>query len=214
MATTETEIVNLALDHIGKEIITSLTEQSNEAIRAARQLPIARRLSLSRSPWTFARRTVALAPETSNPLSDVWQFRYDIPQDCLKAHRIVEPGVPVNLTAPPNEAYFEGGKIYTNVAEARLLYVYDNKEVSTWSSSFIDVVALQLALRLTPGMTRKASDTERLSEFFNAALDRAIQEDAGQEVYNYRWGDGYADARMGGERYFPGRSADGSTYWG
>ena len=214
MALTDTEVVNLALDYLGKQNITSLTENTNEAIRSLRQLPIARRVVLTQSPWTFARRVEPLAQEAVNRFEGEWTFCYDLPRDCVKVFRLIPQGEAPRLIGRPVPMYQEGGKLFTHEPDARLLYVFDQTNPDTWTHDFTDAVALQLALRLAPGMVRRSSDVELLRNLYGIAVENAIQNDAGQEVTQYRWGDGYADARMGGPRDRSGPQADGSTIWG
>ena len=207
------DICNLALDHLGKPSITDLNENSAEAQACLRQYDVARRMCLSRSPWTFARKLRTLSLLSTNALPELWKYHYDLPNDTQKLHRIVEPGRPVNGNRPPVPMYLESGTVYTNAEQAMALYTWDSVDTQTWSSLFDDVVALFLAMRLSPGTTRRKSDTTALQDMYRVALAEAIENDAQQEpqLYTFEEG-GYIDARDDGSTGHR-TQADGSIIW-
>ena len=210
---TAVDVCNIALGHLGKPTIASFTEGTKEANLCNAQYDMARRMVMTRSPWTFARRTVALAELSTNAHSDVWEFAYDVPNGAIKVVRLMEPGQMPNWNAQPQGMYLEAGSIYCNVASAKLAYIFNNEDPSTWSPEFVEAVALQLAFRMAPNMTRRPSDVQQLKQAYDRQLLEAIETDSNQEVTFYRYGDGYADDRdtttSGG-----GRQVDGSSIWG
>ena len=211
--TTSIDICNMALDHLGKPSIVAFTEDSVEARKCLRQYPIARRMCLARSPWTFARKLRALPPLATNTMTDTWAYHYDLPNDMLKLHRVLEEGQEPRANTRPVPTYIESGTIYANVEKARLLYVWDNEETSTWAALFDDVVALFLAMRMAPSMTRRKSDVELFQGMYKVALNEAIENDAQQEQSTYIFDDGgYIDARDSGSDVGR-RQADGSSMW-
>lgn len=212
--TSDIEVCNLALDHIGKANITSFTENTLEARKCRVHYTPARQAVLAKTDWTFARKSQKLAQLTVNDFDDVWDYAYDMPNDVLTVKRVLESGGIPNANTPPMPSYIESGVVYTNVPEARMFYVRDSADVTSWSPLFIDAVALKLAVRLAPSMTRKKSDVADLAAQYEHALQLAEEHDAAQEVTTYRYGDGYADARGGGSAYGDtGRQTDGSNIW-
>ena len=208
------DICNMALDHFGKPSIVSLTEGSAEAQACGRQYDIARRSALVRSPWTFARRHRKLAELTVNPLEDTWQFRYDLPNDCLKLHQLLLPGERASRNRPASPHYIEEGTVYTDLPSVCALYILDSTDVLSWNSMFDEVVALALALRLAPAFTRRKSDIDTLMDMFREMLNEAIEEDAAQDTEQYTvYRGGYVDARDSGGGG-GGPQTDGSTIWG
>lgn len=208
------DICNMALDHLGKPSITDINEGSAEAQACLRQYDIARRMVLVRSPWTFARRLRRLSLLSTNDLSDTWAYRYDIPNEALKLHRLVEYARPALQNEPPAPMYIEAGTVYTNLESAYALYTYDSTDTLSWSPLFDDALALFLAMRLSAGMTRRKSDADLLQRMYREALAEAIEVDAQQESATYTFDiGGYTDARD--DSSVPtGRQADGSTIWG
>lgn len=207
------DICNMALDHLGKPSITDLNEGSVEAQTCLRQYDISRRMCLARSPWTFARRLRRLSLLTANDLSDVWSYHYDLPNESVKLHRLVEDGRMARANTVPAPMYLESGTVYTNVQTAWALYSWDSTEVQSWSVLFDDVVALFLAMRMAPSMTRRKTDTKELQNMYREALAEAIEHDAQQETSSYVYHDGgYADARDSGSLPMY-QQPDGSTIW-
>ena len=205
-------ICNFALDHLGKDNVLNLTS-TDAGRRCGRQYDHARRTSLMRSPWTFARKTKALSVQSTNVLSDLFEYAYDIPKDCLKIVRLVEIDRGVDDNTPPIPYYISNGFLYTNLEGAHLLYVFDNTDTAAWSDLFDDVVAIMIAIRVAPALTRRKSDIKDLRDAYDATLGIAMDTDAAQDQTTYRFGDGYVDARGAGmtER---GRQTDGSSIWG
>jgi len=212
-AATDVEICNMALDHIGKKEIIALSETGVEATLCRRHYDPARRAALSKSNWSFARKSVLMA-EVANAYPDVWAYAYDLPTDGLTYRRVCEAGQMPNWNTSPPDMYVESGFVFTNVYQARMFYTRDSEETATWSSLFDDALAFGLAYRLAPKMTRKKSDVADLKAQYEDAISLAIEHDSAQEVTSYRWGDGYADARQGGSGYPDGLPYDGSRFWG
>ncbi len=208
----EVGICNLALSHLGKPSITSLTEGTKEAVLCNAAYEFARRLVLVRSPWTFARRTQVLAQLVTNDQSDVWGFAYDMPDSALKLHRLVAPGERVNWNTSPYDQYIEAGVIFTNLPDAKAAFIFDNKDVLSWSPDFADAVSFKLAEKLVPNMTRRREDARDMLQLYTDALGRAIETDAQQESNYYRYGDGYADDRGTGSSSGR-RQSDGSSFY-
>jgi hypothetical protein len=212
-AATDVEVCNLALDHIGKKTITSLTENSTESQRCVRQYPMARRLVMKASPWSFARKVSALAKLT-NDQTDRWLCKYDYPSDCLKWRRLLGPYEHPEERKPPYPSFIQNGAIYTDLSDAHGYYTFDNVEVPEWDDLFTEAVAIQLAKRLAPAMVRRQQDVQRLHDMYTDALAQAIEHDAQQDVTTYRWGDGYADARgHGTDAWEHSPQTDKSSIW-
>ena len=79
MASSKTEIANLAISHlgIGKTIANLELEKSQEAIACRRFYDTVRDSSLRDFPWPFAGKIQALAL-----VSNEWLYAYQYPSDC------------------------------------------------------------------------------------------------------------------------------------
>jgi len=94
MASSNTEIANLALSHLGngKEIADLDTENSTEARAVRRFYDVAREATLSDFAWPFATKyqTLALVSQQGDAghITDDYRYSYRYPTDCLMLRRI------------------------------------------------------------------------------------------------------------------------------
>ena len=165
------EICNLALGHIGSDAnIASISppDGSVESGYCARYYPLARKLTIALAQWSFATTRKALAEVDNN--SNVWQFAYAQPADCVKPYRILKAGA----TNEQDGASFtiEGGVIYTNEPEAKLVYTRDITDATKFSPEFISALSWMISSYL-------AGPIIKGNEGANAAVklrERAIAE--------------------------------------
>lgn len=212
MGYSKVELVNQALDHLGKDRIASLNENSTAARKANEILERVLRSALSRSHWTFSRRLQSLAGLT-NDWEERWGFKYDLPNDMATFVRIV-PRVDVPNTEPQVPHQLMGGAVYCNEPTAKAEYVYSSTDTLVWPQPFLDACAFLLARDLAMPLTRKQSLWADMNQAYEFQLGAAVEHDAGQELtkYEQRSG-GYIDARGGAEAEIDGAAPDGSIYW-
>ena len=165
------EICNLALGHIGSDAnIASIAppDGSAEAGYCARYYPLARKLTISLAQWSFATTRKQLAQVTN--ASVVWLFAYAQPADCIKPYRVLKSGA----TNEQDGASFtiEGGVVYTNEAEATLVYTRDITDATKFTPEFVSALSWMMASYL-------AGPVIKGNEGANAAVklrERAIVE--------------------------------------
>jgi hypothetical protein len=137
--TTEVQVANLALSHLGDDAtVSSLDppEGSAQAAQAALFYPIARDALIEMYPWNFAMRRATLALLDENPNSQ-WAYAYALPSDALGVFAVqgaedVDDLVgtsygPLLALAGVNDFEIEGladntRVLYTNVVDARIRY--------------------------------------------------------------------------------------------
>jgi len=86
MVSTETEIANMALSHIGFRSITALTDPSPEGEACNRFYRISIRELLVMTHWGFAEVRESLSLTSVTPIG--YAYQYDYPQTCLKIRRV------------------------------------------------------------------------------------------------------------------------------
>lgn len=164
----DVDICNIALSHVGADAIVSAIDPPDGSVEAghcARFYAIARRTLLELGDWQWATKRVALAQVTNE--SDIWQYAYEQPSDCINALRILRPTASTNgisYTDPfgtlqplvpsyyiaydeSNGAQFEieGSTIYTNEPNAVLKYTFDVTDTAKFTPSFVDALGYMLA---------------------------------------------------------------------
>jgi hypothetical protein len=141
--TSRVSICNQALDEIGKDSISSFSEDSAQAFKCRAHYDSVRKSMLSAYPWKFARTSVALAGVVPAPYYEGrWIFGYVIPSDCLKVRRLI----PV-VWLPDDEL---GAPFSIN---GNYLYTYDFTTESLFPPLFTDAFAMALASRLCMPLT-------------------------------------------------------------
>lgn len=83
----EVEICNLALGHLGSDGIDALTDRSANAAACTTFYAICRDMALRAAPWPFATKIQALALIAESP-NEEWDFSYRYPSDCLVFRKI------------------------------------------------------------------------------------------------------------------------------
>lgn len=140
------DIANIALSHIGADaVVTSLSppDGSVEAGHCARFLPIARQAALAGHDWSFARKRVALAEVTND--SEEWLYRYQVPSDCLRARQVLQPVDPDGRERGAARYTQAGDKLYTDQADAVLLYTTDVTDTTKYTPEFVTALGMILA---------------------------------------------------------------------
>lgn len=194
------DIGNMALTNIAsRHTIESLTESTKEANLVNIWYDISRKATLEALDWGFARKRQALATHTEDPPSGEWQYRYQYPADCLKARRLENPvivnqsivrGVPLQLVEPDAIPFeiemagtsFQEKTILTDLAEATLVYTFDQDITDTFSSTFSRCLSFELSSRIAMALTGKLVIQEKMLEYWRLYLAIASQTDANEQV--------------------------------
>lgn len=171
MATSATEIANLALSHLG--ISTPIqdldTEQTKEA-SACREFYAQSRDELLREfSWPFATRRVALALVETLP-TDEWGYSYRYPSDAVSLSTI-DHGLtrfPTAATRVPHRIVADatGRLLYTDQASPTITYTERVTDVTRYPPDFTQALAFLLAAYIAPRVA--GADQLKLS-------DRAFQ---------------------------------------
>lgn len=213
MSLSKVDIANLALEHLGKNEIASLTEDSLEARRCSKWIDFAIRQALERSPWTFAGKIAALA-EVTNDYEERWARKFDRPNDCVKVRYVFEGTDPYDPSDFAPHQVLDGA-IYTNIATPKLMYTYFNDSPTTWPAKFAEAASFMLARSIAMPLTKKMSFYDAMDQLYERSILQAIEYDAAQERSQYGYENlGYNEARgAAGTGDIPGKAVDGSIYW-
>lgn len=141
------QICNMALSHIGCDArVASISppDGSVEAGHCAMFYDLARTELLEPGAWPFS-LTRASLPRMANP-SDRWMFAYAKPSDCLRPLRILASWSPSSMTNRAGVEFdVEGDLIFTNQADAVLLYARDVTDTTKFTPGFTAALSFALA---------------------------------------------------------------------
>ena len=172
MATSETDICNLALSRLGRQLITSLTEGTTAADRCVLHYPLSRDTVLRAHPWNFAVRRVTLALSATTPNHE-FTYQHALPTDCLKVVRTSWDADGLSI-----EHRIEGRFILCNETTVKIEYIARMTDVAQFDELFVDVLAQRLAAEMCMVFTDNQSLTRSLLEVYAAKLDEARGVDA------------------------------------
>lgn len=151
----DVEICNLALSHLGTYSITTLNDATQEGRKCKQHFATARDFCLRTFPWNFAEKRAALAV-LSTETAVGYEYAYAYPADCLSA-RLIYAAVP---GVEPLDFYItslddlSGKKILCDEAEAVLIYTAKVESAAVFDPSFTVALSYHLASVLAVPLTK------------------------------------------------------------
>lgn len=195
---TDVDICNLALSHLGDEAtVASINppEGSAQADHCARFYPMAVSTLLEEHPWNFATRRAQLA-QVANP-SSTWAYAYQVPNGMVNALAVLDPaaldddlvgnGGPGTAYPPQRfvmESLDDGTEIVlTNQYQAVLRYTTDTVNAARFTPLFTTALSHLLASMLAGPVIKGdagRAETKAQMALYDAWLLRAKASDANQ----------------------------------
>lgn len=176
------QICNKALDKLGQNPITSLTDGTKAANMCNRNWEMIRDEVLRAHPWNFAMTRATLAPSSTAP---DWGFSYafPMPTDCL---RLVEV-----LDLSTAEYQIEQRNILSDTTVLYIRYIARMTDPNAYDSQFVNVVSTRLAIELCEPLTQNATKKKMLwdeyGEFVTSATRADGQENPPQQLEEDDW---------------------------
>lgn len=147
MALSETKICNMSLARIGAKRINDYSDTSESSVQAihCRTHYEQTRDALLRSHfWRFASDRAELSQDTTDPDFE-WDNQFILPSDFMRFKSAYEE----NGTESRNDRHaIEGQRFLTNDDDVSILYVKKVTDVTEFDPLFVEVLVLQLALKL------------------------------------------------------------------
>lgn len=162
-------ICNRALDKLGQDPITSLTDGTVAANRCNRTWPIVRDAELREHPWNFAVKRATLSPSTTTP---DWGFSY-MHRLPTKNLRLIEV-----LDLSRGEYQVEGKYILANDDTVKIRYVEKVEDPNEYDSMFIETVATRMAFEMCEAFNQNRGKKQDLGEEYKDSLMMAKRADA------------------------------------
>lgn len=177
------DIFNMALSHIGQsKTVADLNENSPDRRACSRFYDTCLESLLSEFDWRFAMRNVLLANIGSPPTN--WMYRYRYPNDCLKAIRIVVPGIryPQESQEIPFEVYWEtsGRSIVTDKVDAELSYITRVPEAERYPSNFVEALSYRLAASIAMPLANDQNLVANMLQLYERTKQDAMAQSANE----------------------------------
>jgi hypothetical protein len=168
LATTDVELCNWALTEVGAQRITSLSDETKEALVCNEHYEKVKRYMLSIHPWNF-NVTRAEFSEVLPAPDWGWDHKFQIPADC---GQILE-------TENGDEEYVvEGDEVLCDESTFKCLYASTTCSEANFRPYFEKAFALQLACTISYALVQNASLKELLKKDAEKALREARSFDA------------------------------------
>lgn len=165
------EIANIALTGLGSEQISSLSEDTKEAILVNAHWNQVRRSLLRRNTWNFAIKRTSLARSTSTPEFG-FTYKFALPIDCI---RVLEVYTETNYK-------LENQFILTDNTDCYIKYISDITDTNQWTSDFTDLVAVKLQYEIAYGLTRDKEVQKQYFAIYEKKLAEALFADASEDI--------------------------------
>lgn len=194
MATSETQIVNLALVRLGhKQTITSLDEGTPTADVAKVLYAPSRDAVLEAHPWNFAIRRAELSRSADAPDFE-FQYRFALPSGpnppyCLRVIRTRWEALPGTgswvYSLPFVSGYtslvpyrIEGRWLLANEEACAIEYIARIEDVAQYTGSFVHSLSLKLAAEMALPLTDEARVVQSMTQLYESSLRDARTADA------------------------------------
>jgi hypothetical protein len=172
------EICNSALNMLGANNITALSEDSKNA-RLLNQRYESVRDSVFRShTWNCLIKRVELAADSDTPTHE-YSYQYTLPADCI---RVLKVGGHHNGSSSDLDSgqkfKIEGRKLLTDETTIYLIYIFKNTDPNEYDTLLIETIAARLASELCYAITASTSLAGQMYELYNQKLREARFVDA------------------------------------
>ena len=163
MASSEVEIMNRALVACGVSMITSATEDTQEARVAALQYPNARDTVLQAHPWQEAIKRTSLAQLATAP-DFGFSYRFALPTDFLRL---------IDLEAVESAFEIENGELLIDDSAVNIIYIHKLTSVPKMKPGLQEAIAARLAFEICMPLTRDPERSTALFEVYGYKVSEA-----------------------------------------
>ena len=182
------DICNRALQKLGADRITSLTENSVNARECNAAYEILRDAELRAHPWNFAVKRASLAADPTTP--DVYSYQYQLPSDFL---RLLSHEEQTNST----DYKIEGRYILTNEgAPYKIRYIGIVTDPNQFDALFSEALSARIAAELCEKITQSNTKIQQAKIDYRDALREARKINAFEQVSQEPPEDTWISARL------------------
>lgn len=176
MATSSTEICNLALSWLAGNRIASLSDDSDEARLCDANYALSRRAVLEEAEWTFAIKRAQLPSLAETPLFG-YQYQFLLPSDLLYSIGIYDPkdwsSGWAKQTPPQTRHVLEGDNALSDIPSVFIRYIADVINTNRFSPLFDQTLAAHIAMNIAVPLTENESHFDRMAKLYTYNLDKA-----------------------------------------
>ena len=168
------QVCNIALSFLGCPAISSIDENSTEAVACRVHYDMARRIALQSHDWAFARKVVSLALVSNAPEDLKWTYTYAMPSDCLQPREIInrynDEKIKYEIRASADGLK---KRILTNEQYSVLKYTADITSETMFDELFVRAFSLMLAMEMCNRLTGSNERNKVLFSLWQSAMTTA-----------------------------------------
>lgn len=170
MAQTKVEIISLALGLLGQKPINSLQNQNSITQAAEQAFDFLVPYMLSTGFWRWATRQVELSQLNITPVTSIWNYVYQLPNDYLKMVRQI----------PHNWAYeiFTGNQMYSNIQGPLFIEYIFQPDVGQQPVWFNGYLIYKIAEYLALSNAQNVQFSQKLRDDMGIAMAMALAADS------------------------------------
>lgn len=177
-------ICNLSLALLGAHAIRNFDETNKRARMADALYESQKDYLLTKFDWGFARKFRKLnqqdLPEDQVPDG---MYPYLLPSDCRIVRDVYPRGTRDKWYVMERHIYSSIDSQNTNNDRISIFYTSNSTPVTHFSDTFVDILALGLAIKMGPAITQDKALVRALSELYKMEYPEAIEPDANQDNY-------------------------------
>ena len=172
------EICNSALNMLGANNITDLTEDSKNARLLNQRYEPIRDAVFRTHAWNCLIKGIQLAADTDTPTHE-YTYQYTLPADCLRVLRIGGHHDGSSSDLDNGQQFkIEGRKVLTDETTVYLIYISKITDVNEYDTLLQETIAARLAAELCYAVTSSTSLSGSLKESYEEKLREARFTDA------------------------------------
>lgn len=178
MTTSSVGICNRALQLLGANAITALSDSNSKSARECnRAYDSCRQMELRAHPWNFATKRAQLAASVTAP--DFGKTNYfDLPSDFI---RLLPPDSTENYN--DRDWKIEGRQIVTDyAAPLEIRYTADIEDVPTMDTLFREVLAHRIAVEICEAITQSNTKSQILMDGYRGHIVQARRVNAFENI--------------------------------
>lgn len=164
----------MALAKIGSNRLNNLeTDATPQAIYCRTHYEQTRDALIRSHYWRFASARAELSADVDTPAFE-WDYQFSLPNDFLALKSIYEDN-----NSPDSKTIYsfaiEGKKILTNESTCQIRYVKKVTDVTEFDPLFVEVLVLQLALKLVGALSGGDAKLQDIIQRELAAMTRKVR---------------------------------------
>ena len=165
MATSVSDICNIALTQIGQARIVNIADASERAILCNLNYEKSRDAVLRRHTWSCATARVALAQVAETLATSDWDYQYQLPSDYLRMIDMPD--------APAATWEISGDRLLTGESAVVIRYIKRLIDPTKFDSVLVQALSLHLAGKIAYKLTKSRQLVELMGKELLATLIRA-----------------------------------------